>query len=222
MAPTNTEIIGVINYIIIGLLSLLILIILLVIYFFDVLSKNTLWIFTTAKEPGNPANPIPITDQVRQRIYLFFKISLGIIYFSCFFLDITSFYTIYTKDTPHWNEQEKNWLIVCLSIITVLWYLFIAYKFYWSKFQSDINLRGNILNKAFLMITLLLTWSLTIFTISYFCYIFKFKRSDSNLKTSEKVIFGLNIVLDVLVIIFIYICLAYYGGSKQLKQFIWM
>ena len=213
MPPTNKDI-EAINYIIIGLLSLLIIIILLFIYFFIALSKNTFRIFTTV-------NPIPLTDKNIQYIYFFLNISLFIIYFSCIFLDITSYYTIYTKDTPHWNEQRKIGTIVCLSIITVVWYLFMAYKFHWSKEDDGYNyLKGKTLNKVFLMITLLLTWSLTIFTISYFCYIFKFKRSGSNLKTSEKVIFGLNIVLDVLVIIFISNCLAYYGGYTKLKQFV--
>lgn len=212
MPPTNKDI-EAINYIIVGLLSLLIIIILLFIYFFIALYKKTLRIFTTV-------NPIPITDQYIQYIYIFFKYSLFIIYFSCIFLDITSYYTIYTKDTPHWKEQRKIGTIVCLSIITVLWYLFMAYKFHWSKKKGDIYFKGKTLNTVFLMITLLLTWSLTIFTISYFCYIFKFKRSGSNLKTSEKVIFGLNIVLDVLVIIFISLSLAYYGGYRMLKKFV--
>ena len=106
-------------------------------------------------------------------------------------LEIISFYTIYTKETSGWNEQQKIGTIVGLSIFTVLWYLYFFYNLYFRK----INDHPIFTSFTFVIIASLL--SLIIFTVSYFIYLFYFEKG-SGFNGYEKAIIVLTIALDIL------------------------
>jgi hypothetical protein len=106
-------------------------------------------------------------------------------------LEIISFYTIYTKETSGWNEQQKIGTIVGLSIFTVLWYLYFFYNLYF----RTINDQPIFTSFTFVIIASLL--SLIIFTVSYFIYLFYFENG-SGFNGYEKAIIVLTIALDIL------------------------
>lgn len=118
-------------------------------------------------------------------------------------LEIISFYTIYTKETSGWKEQQKIGTIVGLSIFTVLWYLYFFYNLYFRK-KND-----NPIFAPFTIVIIASLLSVIIFTVSYFIYLFHFEKG-SGFNGYEKAIIVLTIALDIslflLIVCFIIFC----------------
>jgi hypothetical protein len=123
---------------------------------------------------------------------------------SCILLDVFSLIIIYKKDENNVSQTPKTITMICIGVV--------AFEIFLNSYSA---IKGFDRNRYILS----LLWSLTLFTISYFIYIFYILDiSIQNLNTYQLIIFILTIIDDFLVIV---LCIVKLFLFLQEKHITW-